>query len=150
MPETKTILVAEDNPGVSDLISILLEDAGYTVETVFNGDEVFDRAKTVQPDLILLDVMMPGKEGWEVAAELLDAPETSKIPIIFLTARAKPDEQLRGWEMPIFDYITKPFTSAELLTKVDQVISTSPEDQSELRNQLRNSRLRQILGLRAE
>lgn len=145
--EGKVVLVVDDNPGVIDLICIILDDAGIKTETASNGEEALEQAKRVHPDLIILDVMMPVMDGWETAASLLDSPETSDIPIIFLTARAKTEEQLRGWEMPIFDYITKPFKADDLLERVWSILSAEPELKRDVRDEIRREKLRRLLGL---
>jgi CheY-like chemotaxis protein len=145
--EGKVVLVVDDNPGVRELVCMILEDAGLEIETASNGEEALDMAKRIHPDLVILDVMMPGMDGWETAAYLLDEPDTSDIPIIFLTARAKTEEQLRGWEMPIFDYITKPFTADDLLDRVFSVLTAEPESKPDVRDAIRREKLRRLLGL---
>lgn len=143
----KTVLLADDNPGIVDLLTMILKDEGIHVETAANGEEVLDRVRSVQPDLIILDIMMPVMDGWETAARLLADSSTASIPIIFLTARAKTNEQLRGWSLPIFEFITKPFAFDDVLEKVRAVLSTEPEELPELRERLRREKLRALLGM---
>lgn len=145
--EGKTVLIADDHPGIADLVVMVLEDEGVTVETASDGYEALEKARSLHPDLMFLDIMMPGIDGWEVASQLLADDETADIPIVFLTARARTEEQLRGWEMPIFDYLTKPFVLEELLEKACSILSADRPEMHELREQTRKQKLRRLLGL---
>ena len=145
----KTILIAEDSPGVVDLLQIILKDAGFNTAVAMDGQETIAKAREVRPDLILLDIMLPVMDGWEVATRLLTNSMTADIPIIFLTARAGIREQLRGWRMPIFEYITKPFEIDDLLQKVQAVLASEPDQRPELRERLRREKLRTLLGMGA-
>ncbi len=145
-----TVLVADDNPGIVELITLLLRDAGLNVETASDGEEAVEKARALHPNLILLDIMMPAVDGWEAAARLLADRETRDIPIIFLTARARTEEQLKGWELPIFEYITKPFDMDELVSRVMCVLNAPREERGELRDELRREKLRRLLGLEAK
>lgn len=143
----KTVLVAEDTPGIVDLLAIILGDIGINVEVAVDGAEAVEMARRIKPDLILLDIMLPLMDGWEIATRLLTDRRTANIPIIFLTARAGTAEQLRGWSMPVFEYITKPFEIDDLIGKVQAVLSAEPEKRPELRERLRREKLRTLLGM---
>jgi DNA-binding response OmpR family regulator len=145
----KMVLIAEDSPGVIDLLQLILADAGFGTAVAMDGQEAITKSREVRPDLILLDIMLPVMDGWEVATRILTDRRTADIPIIFLTARAGIQEQLRGWRMPIFEYITKPFEIDDLLQKVEAVLSTEPEQRPELRERLRREKLRALLGMGA-
>lgn len=148
--QNKTVLIADDNPGIVDLLTVVLSDIGLSTEAAMTGGEVLQKAKNLQPDLILLDIMMPVMDGWEVATRLLTDSRTADIPIIFLTARAGVQEQLRGWRMPVFEYITKPFEIDDLLHKVEEVLKAEPEQRTALRERLRREKLRTLMGMEAQ
>jgi len=114
-----TILVVEDIPENIRLLFVILEDAGFHVLIAQNGEAALERARTAQPDLILLDVMMPGAyDGFETCARLKAAPETRRIPVIFMTALAETNEKIKGFQIGAVDYITKPFEPEEVLVRV--------------------------------
>ncbi|MEN6521855.1 MAG: response regulator [Armatimonadota bacterium] len=144
----KTVLVADDTQWTVDLLTVVLGDMGIKVEVAVDGEEAVAMAKRTTPDLILLDIMLPLMDGWEVATRLLTDSRTANIPIIFLTTRAGTSEQLRGWSMPVFEYITKPFEISDLVEKVKAVLSAEPEEKPELREQMRREKLRSLLGLK--
>ena len=103
-----SILVVDDSPkNVDLLVNTLKHD--YRLEIARNGPQALDYAKKYDPDLILLDIMMPEMDGFEVCARLKAAPETKDIPVVFLTAMSDTDDKTRGFELGAVDYITKPF-----------------------------------------
>jgi len=117
-PENMTILCVDDTPANIRLLTHYLEKQGYNVLTAEDGFEGFKAAIQYQPDLVLLDVMMPGTDGYEVC-ELLKAEETTKdIPIVFLTAKNDVEDRLHGFELGAKDYITKPFNLSEISTRI--------------------------------
>lgn len=111
------VLVAEDSPEIAKLMELTLRMEGYYVLQASDGVRALELAKTHQPDLILLDVMMPGMNGFEVAKELKKDEETSDIPIIFVTAKHELDALVQGLEVAV-DYISKPFAVPELAARV--------------------------------
>ena len=112
------ILVADDDAVILRLIEINLSLEGFDVELVERGDDAIAWARENQPDLILLDVMMPGMTGWECAALLKQDPETSGIPIVFLSARTQEEDRRRGEELGVSAYVTKPFDPGELVSTI--------------------------------
>lgn len=110
-----TILVVEDEEPISNILQFHLEREGYNVYTAFDGIEAVQLAKTVDPDLILLDVMLPEKDGFEVCREVRTF---STVPIIMLTARDSEVDKVLGLELGADDYVTKPFSTRELLARV--------------------------------
>jgi putative two-component system response regulator len=110
-----TILVVDDRPDNLALISRLLKDT-YRLEVANDGEKALKIARESRPDLILLDIRMPGKSGYDVCRELKSDPSTSEIPIIFLTAST--DDEQHGFEMGAVDYITKPFKGTVVLARV--------------------------------
>lgn len=117
------ILIVDDVPKNIQLLGKILDHNGYKVVAVTNGDQVMKAATKYNPDLILLDIMMPGKTGFEVCEELKAKPKVSDIPVIFLTARTEEEDVIRGLSLGGVDYITKPFNSGELLARIDAHMS---------------------------
>ena len=112
------ILVVEDEKPISDLLDMSLTSAGYTCDCVFTGIEAADAVNSRRYDLILLDVMLPGIDGFELMEYL--AP--MEIPVIFITARSAVKDRIKGLQLGADDYITKPFEIAELLARVETVL----------------------------
>jgi two-component system phosphate regulon response regulator PhoB len=112
------ILVVDDEPGVVELVQYNLNQAGYDVETAVNGTEAVEKARSLTPDLILLDVMLPEMDGFEVCKVLRANGNTATIPIIMLTAKASEIDRIVGLELGADDYVTKPFSPRELLLRV--------------------------------
>jgi len=121
MPPKKnrgTILVVDDNPTNIELLLVYLYEKKYRILVTRDGASAIKRAVSVKPDLILLDIMMPGMNGFETCEHLKKTPETKNIPIIFMTALADLDTKLKGFEYGAVDYITKPFQKAEVVARI--------------------------------
>ena len=116
----KKILVIEDEPHISKLVKFILEKNGFEVLQAFVGQEGLEMAKKEKPNLIILDVMMPKMDGFEVARLLTNAKETKNIPIIMLSSAAQFKHKMMGIESGAVDYITKPFDNEELIAKVKE------------------------------
>jgi DNA-binding response OmpR family regulator len=112
------ILVADDDPIIRRLIEVNLGLEGFEVETASGGEDALAKAKQVSPDLILLDVMMPGIDGWEVARLLKEDHATAGIPVVFLSARTQEEDRQRGQELGVAAYVSKPFDPQELVELV--------------------------------
>ena len=108
------VLVIDDEPPIRLLCRVNLEAEQMEVLEASDGPTGLEKARNEEPDVILLDVMMPGLDGWQVAEALLDDRRTSSIPIIFLTARAEVRDRVRGLDLGGIDYVTKPFNPREL------------------------------------
>src|SRR5918997_5520525 len=108
------VLVIDDEAPIRLLCRVNLEAEGMEVLEAADGPSGLDKARSERPDVILLDVMMPGLDGWRVAEQLLDDPQTTRIPIVFLTARAGFRDRAKGLDIGGVDYITKPFNPLEL------------------------------------
>jgi DNA-binding response OmpR family regulator len=108
------VLVIDDEAPIRLLCRVNLEAEGMEVLEASDGPAGLEQARNHTPDVILLDVMMPGLDGWRVAEELLDDPTTEDIPIVFLTARAELRDRARGIDLGGVDYVTKPFNPVEL------------------------------------
>jgi two-component system, OmpR family, alkaline phosphatase synthesis response regulator PhoP len=112
------ILVIEDNPDIAGLLRHYLERSGHAVDHFDSGREVLARVRPAPPDLVILDVMLPGMDGLLVCQALRGDPATAAIPIIMLTARGEEADRIRGLELGADDYITKPFSPKELVARV--------------------------------
>ncbi len=114
----RRILIVDDEPNITNILTFTLEGLGYDTSQAFDGTEAFERAIEEQPDLILLDIMLPTKDGYEVFKELKDDRATNQIPIIFVSALGNTSEKIVGLRMGADDYIAKPFSSKELEMRV--------------------------------
>ncbi|MDX2096468.1 MAG: response regulator [Leptolyngbyaceae cyanobacterium bins.59] len=118
MKDTQLILVVDDTPANLDVIAEALDDAGFEVAIATDGERAIRQAGLSHPDLILLDVMMPGIDGFETCRRLKASATTCDIPIIFMTALSDTLDKVKGFELGAVDYVTKPFQEAELLARV--------------------------------
>src|SRR5688572_22038063 len=132
------VLVIDDEAPIRLLCRVNLEAEGMKVLEAADGPSGLEKAKAEQPDIVLLDVMMPGLDGWRVAEELLDDPRTQDIPIIFLTARAEFRDRARGLDIGGVDYITKPFNPVELAPIVRDLLGRLERGE---RDELRREKL---------
>ena len=115
------MLVVEDEQDVAELIRFTLHKEGYEVTLVGNGTDGVRRARDGNPDVILLDIMVPQLNGWEVCRRLKQDPETRRIPIIMVTGRVDEGDKVLGFELGADDYVTKPFSPRELVARVRAV-----------------------------
>ncbi|HSL51893.1 MAG TPA: response regulator transcription factor [Candidatus Deferrimicrobiaceae bacterium] len=115
------VLVVEDEPDVAEMIRYNLGKEGYDVRVVGNGTDALRQVKEARPDLILLDIMVPHLNGWEICRRLKQDRETVAIPVIMVTGRAEEGDKVLGFEMGADDYVTKPFSPRELLARVRAV-----------------------------
>lgn len=117
------ILVVDDEPDISAILAKRLTDAGFEVSVISDPTSVLEQTKNLMPDLILLDIMMPGMTGIEVKKQLNEEKVTAEIPVIFLTAKATAEDVVKGFHLRADDYIPKPFEMPELLVRIEAVIS---------------------------
>jgi DNA-binding response OmpR family regulator len=115
---TGLVLIVDDAPTNLEVISAALEAVGLEIAIALSGEQALEQLQYSQPDLILLDVMMPGMDGFEVCQRLKQVPATQTIPVIFMTALADIDHKIKGLELGAVDYITKPFQEKEVLVRV--------------------------------
>lgn len=118
-----TVLVADDDPDIRELVTFKLEQAGYRVHAVADGEAALAAAVALSPNLLLLDVMMPGLNGYEVCRRLRSREETATLPVVMLTAKAQERDVETGFAVGVDDYIVKPFSPRELLTRVNNVLA---------------------------
>ena len=118
----KKILVVDDEMHILRIVKYKLESAGYQVLTALNGTEALQLARDEKPSLIFLDIMMPGINGYEVCSELKNDPATRDIIIIMLTAKGQESDKIKGLEVGVDEYITKPFSPQDLLDRTKDLL----------------------------
>jgi DNA-binding response OmpR family regulator len=141
------VLIIDDEAPIRLLCRVNLEAEGMDVLEAADGVTGLDLARTEHPDVVLLDVMMPGLDGWAVAQELVDDVETDVIPIVFLTARAEFRDRARGLDIGGVDYITKPFNPVELAPLVRRLLERIERGE---RDELRREKLAELRSLADE
>jgi CheY-like chemotaxis protein len=122
------ILIADDDPDILRLIKVNLDYLGHTVLESSDGEHAIQLAAQERPDVIVLDVMMPYRDGLSVLRELILLPETKDVPVILLTAKAMAYEQQEGWAAGATEYLVKPFTPHDLATAIDKIKAMTPEE----------------------
>lgn len=122
---TKKILIADDEPNIVISLEYLMKREGYTVSVARDGQEALDAVTADLPDLILLDVMMPRKTGFEVCQDLRARPECANLHIVMLTAKGRDTDVAKGQALGASAYMTKPFSTKELVDKVRQLLGAS-------------------------
>jgi two-component system response regulator VicR len=120
----KRVIYIEDDPEMIELIHLILQQHHFTVKGALSGDEGLAMIRRESPDLILLDLMMPNMDGWEVYQQLKTDSKTRNIPVIIITARAQPIDRVLGLHIvKVDDYISKPFKPQELLDSIERVLN---------------------------
>jgi DNA-binding response OmpR family regulator len=138
------VLVIDDEAPIRLLCRVNLEAEGMEVLEAPDGPKGLEQARAAEPDVILLDVMMPGLDGWQVAEQLLEDDRTSSIPIVFLTARAEFRDRARGLDLGGIDYVTKPFNPLELAPLVEDMLKRVGRGE---RDELRGEKLAELRAL---
>ena len=138
------VLVVDDEAPIRLLCRVNLEAEGMNVLEAADGIAGVETARAERPDVILLDVMMPGMDGWQVAEQLVEDEATSHIPLIFLTARAELRDRARGLELGGVDYITKPFNPVELASIVEGLLERVRRGE---RDELRREKIAELRTL---
>lgn len=123
---SKRILIADDEPSIVAALEYLLQQGGYEVLIARNGDEALDLLEQQTPDLVLLDVMMPRKSGYEICSRIRDRPEWRHIKVIMLSAKGRDAEVNKGLAVGADLYVTKPFSTRELMAKIDGLLGRGP------------------------
>jgi DNA-binding response OmpR family regulator len=119
---SKKVLIADDEPSIVAAVEFLLRRSGYEVEVARNGDEALKSVEASPPDLVLLDVMMPAKSGYEVCRRLRERAEWRNVKIIMLTAKGRDAEVSKGLMLGADVYITKPFSTRDLMAKINVLL----------------------------
>jgi DNA-binding response OmpR family regulator len=120
LPASKrTVIVVDDSPDLVEIVRLTLEEKGFNVRCAYNSSQLFADMEEQTPDLIILDIMMPEMDGLEVLTRLKENPDTKSIPVILLTAKVQYEDVLGGYKAGADYYITKPFTSTQLLEGIN-------------------------------
>jgi len=119
----KKILVVDDEADILHFLELVLAERGYEVATAAGGQQALSQARSQAPDLVLLDIMMPQMDGWEVLRLLRIDPRTATIPVAMISARTDAKDRVQGLQEGAVDYICKPFSLDELLAKVDGIFA---------------------------
>jgi len=127
----KRILLVEDDPSAARLVSYTLEQEGYEVLTAPNGVEGLRKAREEEPDLLVLDVMLPGLDGFEVCHRLRSEPQTAKLPILMLSAKAREADKATGINVGADDYLSKPAAPDEIVARVANLLAEKNAANSE-------------------
>ena len=120
---SQKVLVVEDDINIAELLRLYLQKDGFEVSHAADGGKAVEMAKEIQPDLVLLDIMLPVMDGWQVCRELR---KTMKMPIIMLTAKGETEDKVSGLEMGADDYIVKPFSPGEVMARIRAVLRRMP------------------------
>ncbi len=118
----RTIMVVDDSPDLVEIVRLTLEGKGFNVRCAYSGKELLAALEKEKPDLILLDIMMPGMDGLEVLVRLKWKLGTASIPVILLTAKVHHEDVLRGYKLGTDHYIKKPFDNTQLVTSINRLL----------------------------
>lgn len=118
---SKHVLVVDDEPNIVLSLEFLLSQAGFSVTTAGDGDSGLEAARKERPDVILLDIMLPGADGYEVCQSLREEPALQDVPVIMLTARGREVDREKGMSLGADEYIVKPFSTSEVVERVRQI-----------------------------
>ena len=119
---SKKVMIVDDEPNIVLSVEFLMKRAGHEVVTAGDGEEALRVLAETKPDLMILDVMMPNKNGFEVCADVRANPETADLPILMLSAKGREAEREKGLSLGANAYITKPFSTHELVARVDELL----------------------------
>ncbi len=125
---SKRVVLVEDETNIAEAIRFLLGREGWRVETLANGNGAFDVIRKVMPDLVMLDVMLPGKSGFEILKELRAEADFAALPILMLTARGQARDREMAEMAGVSRFMTKPFSNEEMLSVVRELTATGPLD----------------------
>lgn len=142
------ILVVDDEPGIVDIARANLEAQGYRVIGAYDGQEAVSKIRQDKPDLVVLDILMPEMDGWEVLAQMEADPEMAGIPVIMLTARVSDEDVLRGLEAGAVEYMTKPFYPQELVASVKINLQVFDPDLRQQHRRLLTEKRKRLMAAR--
>jgi DNA-binding response OmpR family regulator len=123
---SKKILIADDEPSIVTALEFLLRRGGYEVEIARDGDEALRLAESMEPDLVLLDIMMPVKSGYEICRRLRERPESRDVKIVMLSAKGRDAEVEKGLSIGADIYVTKPFSTRDLMSRIKALLEEEP------------------------
>jgi DNA-binding response OmpR family regulator len=121
--DKRKVLIADDEPNIVTALEFLLKRAGYDVRAAANGEEALALVESYAPDLVLIDIMMPGKSGYEVCQRMRERPEWRHIKIVMVTAKGREAEVSKGMSLGADLYVTKPFSTQELIAAIDRLLA---------------------------
>jgi DNA-binding response OmpR family regulator len=121
--DKRKVLIADDEPNIVTALEFLLKRAGYDVRAATNGEEALALVESYAPDLVLIDIMMPGKSGYEVCQRMRERPEWRHIKIVMVTAKGREAEVSKGLSLGADLYVTKPFSTQELIAAIDRLLA---------------------------
>ena len=124
--ERHRVLLVDDDPVIVRLLEVNFRLGGFEVEGANRGEEALEKARATKPDAIVLDVMMPGLDGYQVCARLREDPDLADVPVVFLTARAQEDDVARGYSLGVTEYVTKPFDPEALVATIRRALRKGP------------------------
>jgi DNA-binding response OmpR family regulator len=142
------VLIVDDEAGIRELCRVNLALAGYEVIEASDGFEALDMARVHKPDMIFLDVLMPGMSGWEVLSALRADEALASIPVVMLTALNSEDDQIRGWEGGVVEYLTKPFNPLTLADWAAQALEPRDPSEDEARRKRAVAKVAMVRALR--
>jgi two-component system, OmpR family, alkaline phosphatase synthesis response regulator PhoP len=122
----KKVLIADDEPNIVTSLEFLMTKSGYEVAVARNGDEALALVESFMPDLVLLDVMMPRRSGYEVCQRVRERPEWAHVRIVMLSAKGREAEVSKGLSIGADAYVTKPFSNRELLARIGELLGDGP------------------------
>ena len=122
MTDKPTVLIAEDEETIVESLAFLMEKEGFDVRIATNGQSAIDMISQEIPDMILLDVMMPGRDGFDVARTIRASAQTKHIPILMLTARTREIDRRKGLELGVDDFVTKPFSTRDVVARIKALL----------------------------
>lgn len=123
--DKKRILIVDDEVHIVELVRVCLEDSDYDIIEAYDGQEALQKAKSEHPDLILLDIMLPKMDGYEVCKALKSVDSTRSIPVVMLTAKGQEVDKVKGFQAGADSYMTKPFSPLRLLTELEERLPVS-------------------------
>ncbi|GIL04565.1 response regulator [Betaproteobacteria bacterium PRO7] len=121
--DKRKVLIADDEPNIVTALEFLLKHAGYDVRAAANGEEALALVESYAPDLVLIDIMMPLKSGYEVCQKMRERPEWRHIKIVMVTAKGREAEVSKGMSLGADLYVTKPFSTQELIAAIDRLLA---------------------------
>lgn len=128
----KKVIVVEDEIDISKNIEFNLKKEGFSVSSINDGKDAFDKIKEILPDLIILDIMLPNIDGLTILRYLKNDPQTKKIPVIILTAKSSETDKISGFEFGADDYISKPFSIRELIARIKAVLRRYEKEEGDI------------------
>ncbi|MCP4070430.1 MAG: response regulator [Hyphomicrobiales bacterium] len=126
---TKSILIVDDEPNIVISLEYIMKNAGFNVVVAYDGEEALEKVKENVPDLVILDVMMPKLDGFEVCKRIRENPAWKSVRIVMLTAKGRDSEREKGLSFGADDYLTKPFSTRDILQRVKEILAQTAKEE---------------------